>query len=837
MGPFELMDLVGLDVGFAVAKSFYEQSFGEPRWRPSPLAARLVAARAARPQDRPRLVRVPGAGPPTRAAGARRRRRAGRVAGERAAAGSRTRRRPAGTSPAGDADGEVPALIVDCGATDYPPLQGGPQRSCATPRRSPRSILAARRPASTSRRRSGALVELTASASTRRRWRGRAVLRLARAARRVGRRRAGARARPDRRQLVNEACFALGEGVGSAADIDAGMVLGLNHPRGPLEWGDAIGPAACWRCSRAAEEYREERYRPAPALLRAVARGVGRSERRVAAVVTACDPGSVGRSPRCRRRRSPRPRRRPAAPATPAPPPWRCPARPRASAPTRHLDRRRPAAAPPRGAIAARFGARHIGPAATGGYVLARAQARALAAALRSARPARLRRAERAAAAARRRVAARPALGPPYAWRAGRRRPGARAAAGRRPTSPLIALVDAQLDATHPEFAGGNITHARRAARSTDLARHRDRVRGRRAANGVGILGVWPGARALNVPLPDDDDHLRRLGDGHRARRSSAGAAVINMSYGSPTLCTRRVRRAPARGRGAGSSPSPPRATSSTQGNPLEFPASLPHVLTVAAVGRRRPRVVFSNANAAVDLSAPGEASSPPSRRRSTRTATADGYDAPGRHELLGADGRRRGRLGPRRAARPHARPGRRRSCACRRATSAQPGWDTADRLRAARRRRARCDPGAAAARPARAQRRHRAGSTAARSARRPRRLRRPQADAASSRLLDALRGPGRRLPRSRSAAHRACGDASSRRSATPTLRVYDRSARARRAAQRRIGTSARSRARAPSAITLRNRGGRTRDVLRRASACQRARRAPRRGLRADGVG
>ena len=44
MGPFELMDLVGVDVGFDVSRSFYEQSFGEPRWRPSPLSARMVAA-------------------------------------------------------------------------------------------------------------------------------------------------------------------------------------------------------------------------------------------------------------------------------------------------------------------------------------------------------------------------------------------------------------------------------------------------------------------------------------------------------------------------------------------------------------------------------------------------------------------------------------------------------------------------------------------------------------------------------------------------------------------------------------------------------------------------
>src|SRR5438270_853563 len=44
MGPFELMDLVGLDVGLAVSRSFFEQSFGEPRWRPSPITARYVAA-------------------------------------------------------------------------------------------------------------------------------------------------------------------------------------------------------------------------------------------------------------------------------------------------------------------------------------------------------------------------------------------------------------------------------------------------------------------------------------------------------------------------------------------------------------------------------------------------------------------------------------------------------------------------------------------------------------------------------------------------------------------------------------------------------------------------
>ena len=42
MGPFELIDLIGLDVNLSVARSFFAQG-GEPeRWRPSPIQAALV---------------------------------------------------------------------------------------------------------------------------------------------------------------------------------------------------------------------------------------------------------------------------------------------------------------------------------------------------------------------------------------------------------------------------------------------------------------------------------------------------------------------------------------------------------------------------------------------------------------------------------------------------------------------------------------------------------------------------------------------------------------------------------------------------------------------------
>ena len=53
MGPFELTDLVGVDVNFEVAKSFWEQSSHEPRWQPHPIQAQMVAAgRLGRKSDR-----------------------------------------------------------------------------------------------------------------------------------------------------------------------------------------------------------------------------------------------------------------------------------------------------------------------------------------------------------------------------------------------------------------------------------------------------------------------------------------------------------------------------------------------------------------------------------------------------------------------------------------------------------------------------------------------------------------------------------------------------------------------------------------------------------------
>jgi 3-hydroxybutyryl-CoA dehydrogenase len=73
---------------------------------------------------------------------------------------------------------------------------------------------------------------------------------------------------------VNEAAFAIGEGVGSADDVDTGLTLGLSHPRGPVAWSQAIGlDHVLAVLDGLSNERREERYRAAPLLRRAVALG------------------------------------------------------------------------------------------------------------------------------------------------------------------------------------------------------------------------------------------------------------------------------------------------------------------------------------------------------------------------------------------------------------------------------------------------------------------------------------------------------------------------------------------------------------------------------------
>jgi 3-hydroxybutyryl-CoA dehydrogenase len=150
MGPFELMDLIGLDTSLAVSRTFYERSGGEPRWRPSARQEDLVAAG--------KLGRKTGSG-------------------------------WYDPAPSPHSDGPVDEALSE-----------------------------------------------------------RIVC-----------------------QLVNEACFALGDGVATREDIDAGMQLGLNYPRGPLEWGEQLGWAHVVTVLESLDRH-GPRYRVAPELSRAAAR-------------------------------------------------------------------------------------------------------------------------------------------------------------------------------------------------------------------------------------------------------------------------------------------------------------------------------------------------------------------------------------------------------------------------------------------------------------------------------------------------------------------------------------------------------------------------------------
>jgi 3-hydroxybutyryl-CoA dehydrogenase len=309
MGPFELMDLVGVDVGYAVAQSFAELSFGEPRWRPSVLQARLVAAGRLgrktgrgwydygngphRPDDPAppepgggdgRTVEIEGDGVVARelreraAAAGFAVRGPGTLGGEApelivdASAGSpgmtNVRDAPAADpaaqagvvgTPAGDAPGG-PALLLLC--ADRPLAARGEPHAVGfnvVPPLADARLAELTRLPSTPDAATDAADRFLTNLGFHREWVADAPgLILGRIV----------------SQVVNEAMFAVGEGIGTAADINTGVTLGLNYPRGALAWGDAIGlDQVLASVDGLWNERHEDRYRAAPALRDAVRTG------------------------------------------------------------------------------------------------------------------------------------------------------------------------------------------------------------------------------------------------------------------------------------------------------------------------------------------------------------------------------------------------------------------------------------------------------------------------------------------------------------------------------------------------------------------------------------
>ncbi|HQZ11436.1 MAG TPA: 3-hydroxybutyryl-CoA dehydrogenase [Devosia sp.] len=74
--------------------------------------------------------------------------------------------------------------------------------------------------------------------------------------------------------MLNEAIFALAEGVASVEAIDTAMRLGANHPMGPLMLADYIGLDTCLSIMRILQrEFGDQKYRPCPLLVKYVDAG------------------------------------------------------------------------------------------------------------------------------------------------------------------------------------------------------------------------------------------------------------------------------------------------------------------------------------------------------------------------------------------------------------------------------------------------------------------------------------------------------------------------------------------------------------------------------------
>ena len=285
MGPFELMDLVGLDTNHAVAESLFRRSFGEPRFRPSPLQARMVAAgRLGRKSGWGWYSYAPGGGPanddfedpqlPAPGGGA------GRVLAlvgdgplvllELAAAAQRAGFE-VGREPRG---GEEPwlALVGERDASVEPAprarfLWDSSLHAC-DPEAAGMHVIA---PFEAARVIETAVTPRTDPVARER------LLELVRA---LGRHPVEVGDAPGLvlgrilSCLINEAAFLIGERHAAPADVDLGLTLGANHPRGLVAWSRALGLRhAAGILDALRRESGEERYRTAPLLRRRLALG------------------------------------------------------------------------------------------------------------------------------------------------------------------------------------------------------------------------------------------------------------------------------------------------------------------------------------------------------------------------------------------------------------------------------------------------------------------------------------------------------------------------------------------------------------------------------------
>jgi len=274
LGPFELLDLTGLDVSQPVMESIYNQYYQEPRYRPSPIARqRLAAGLLGRKSGRGFYTYADGAAVPPQAeeGGAN-------VASAAALAPIWVSRRDAaaraqvlGLLAAAGApidDGERPhaesvCLVLPLGqdATAAALAEGlDPRRTLAldplfagghlTLMTTPITDPAARDAARAAFAAAGAPLSVIHDSP-------------------------GFVAQRVVAMIVNIGCDIAQQRIATPADIDRAVTLGLGYPKGPLAMGDALGATTVLSILEALHDfYRDPRYRPSPWLIRRARLGV-----------------------------------------------------------------------------------------------------------------------------------------------------------------------------------------------------------------------------------------------------------------------------------------------------------------------------------------------------------------------------------------------------------------------------------------------------------------------------------------------------------------------------------------------------------------------------------